>query len=69
MRLNGLIVTFALLCASLRLHAQQLPAAIATDPAPDKAYPAAIETFQIPSHGAMLNASPTSPKDQAHTPS
>jgi pimeloyl-ACP methyl ester carboxylesterase len=27
-----------------------------TDPPPDKAYPAAMETFQIPSHGAMLNA-------------
>ena len=48
----------ALLCASLHLplYAQELPAAITTDPAPDKAYPAAIETFQIPSHGAMLNA-------------
>jgi uncharacterized protein len=45
-----------LLCASLHLPAQQLPAAITTDPAPDKTYPAAIETFQIPSHGAMLNA-------------
>jgi len=48
----------ALLCASfpLPLHAQQLPAAITTDPPPDKAYPAAMESFQIPSHGAMLNA-------------
>jgi len=48
----------ALLCASLHLplYAQELPAAITTDPAPDKAYPAAMETFQIPSHGAMLNA-------------
>jgi uncharacterized protein len=51
----------ASLCVSLHLplHGQQvrqLPAAITTDPAPDKAYPAAMETFQIPSHGAMLNA-------------
>jgi pimeloyl-ACP methyl ester carboxylesterase len=48
----------ALLCAclSLPLHAQQLPTAITTDPEPDKANPAAMETFQIPSHGAMLNA-------------
>ena len=45
---------FALCCPSIL--AQQLPAAITTDPAPDKANPAAIETFQIPSHGAMLNA-------------
>jgi pimeloyl-ACP methyl ester carboxylesterase len=48
----------ALLCAALHLplHAQQLSAAITTDPAPDKANPAAMETFQIPSHGATLNA-------------
>ena len=41
------------LCASL--PAQQVPAALTTDPLPDKAYPASMETFQIPSHGAMLN--------------
>jgi pimeloyl-ACP methyl ester carboxylesterase len=52
-----------LLAASLSVCAQSshrsatvMPAAITTDPAPNKAYPAAIETFQIPSHGAMLNA-------------
>lgn len=56
MRLYHLVTASALLCASLHLSAQQLPAAIATDPAPDKAFPAAMETFQIPSHGAMLNA-------------
>jgi len=55
MRLHHLFAVSALLCASLHLRAQ-LPAAITTDPAPDKAYPAAIETFQIPSHGAKLNA-------------
>jgi pimeloyl-ACP methyl ester carboxylesterase len=47
------IATFLLATA---LHAKQLPTAITIDPAPDKAYPAAMETFQIPSHGAMLNA-------------
>jgi uncharacterized protein len=41
-------------CASA--PAQQIPAALTTDPPADKAYPAAMETFQIPSHGAMLNA-------------
>ena len=56
MHLHHYVAASALLCASLYLPAQQLPAAITTDPAPDKAYPAAIETFQIPSHGAMLNA-------------
>jgi pimeloyl-ACP methyl ester carboxylesterase len=58
MRLPRLLAASALLCASFSvvLSAQQLPAAITTDPAPDKANPAAIETFQLPSHGAMLNA-------------
>jgi pimeloyl-ACP methyl ester carboxylesterase len=44
---------FALCCSSM---SAQLPAAITNDPAPDTTYPAAMETFQIPSHGAMLNA-------------
>src|SRR5271170_4686094 len=50
-----LVVVFCVcvLCASL--PAQQVPAALTTDPLPDKAYPASMETFQIPSHGAMLN--------------
>ncbi len=58
MRPPNFALASALLCAmlSLPLHAQQLPTAITTDPAPDKANPAAMETFQIPSHGAMLNA-------------
>jgi pimeloyl-ACP methyl ester carboxylesterase len=30
--------------------------AITTDPAPDAAHPAAMESFQLPSHGAQLNA-------------
>ena len=33
----------------------QIPAAISSDPARDKANPAAMETVQIPSHGALLN--------------
>jgi pimeloyl-ACP methyl ester carboxylesterase len=36
--------------------AQQSPAAVASDPPADKAHPAAMESFQIPSHGARLNA-------------
>src|ERR1700759_88995 len=56
MRLHPLLAASAVLFASLHLSAQQLPSAIITDPAPDKTYPAAMETFQIPSHGAMLNA-------------
>jgi pimeloyl-ACP methyl ester carboxylesterase len=30
--------------------------AITTDPAPDAAHPATMESFQLPSHGAQLNA-------------
>jgi uncharacterized protein len=58
MRPLRFFISSALLCASLYLplQAQQLPAALTADPAPDKTYPAAMETFQIPSHGAMLNA-------------
>ncbi|MGB6199949.1 MAG: alpha/beta fold hydrolase [Candidatus Acidiferrales bacterium] len=46
-------VTFTL---SLCARAQQTPAAIASDPAPDKANPAAMQAIQLPSHGALLNA-------------
>src|ERR1700749_4027087 len=56
MRPHPLFAAFAVLFASVSVSAQQLPSAITTDPEPDKAYPAAMETFQIPSHGAMLNA-------------
>jgi len=58
MHIRQLILTVTSLCATLflPLHAQQLPAAITTDPAHDKTNPAAFETFQIPSHGALLNA-------------
>ena len=36
--------------------AAQVPAAITTDPPADVAHPAAMESFQLPSHGALLNA-------------
>ena len=49
-----LLLATLLLAASV-LRAQQDPA-ITTDPAPDKTNPAHTETFQIPSHGALLNA-------------
>lgn len=56
MRLTFRVAAFALVFVSFSLRAQQLSPALTTDPPPDKAYPAAMETFQIPSHGAMLNA-------------
>ena len=47
----------ALLTASLSaVVTTQAQSAIDQDPAPDKANPAALETFQLPSHGALLNA-------------
>ncbi len=49
------LFTVALLCASIAASAQT-PVAITTDPAPDKANPAAMQSFQLPSHGALLNA-------------
>ena len=45
----------AALLLSLPLAAQT-PAAITTDPAPDKTTPAAMQSFQLPSHGSQLNA-------------
>jgi len=63
MLLHRLFAIAVLLAGSLSLHAQSsanataaIPAAIDQDPAPNKTYPAAMQTFQIPSHGAMLNA-------------
>jgi pimeloyl-ACP methyl ester carboxylesterase len=50
-----LILSAALLSASLPAAAQA-PAAITTDPAHTPTNPAAFATFQIPSHGALLNA-------------
>ncbi len=41
--------------ASFSLAAQQLPSAITTDPPPESANPAAMQTVRIPSRGAMLN--------------
>jgi len=52
------IIRFLLcfLAVGLSAAAQQIPVALTTDPPIDKAHPAAMESFQIPSHGAQLNA-------------
>jgi pimeloyl-ACP methyl ester carboxylesterase len=55
LNLRTLAATLLLGVSPLALHAQ-LPAALTTDPAPDKSFPATLETMQIPSHGAALNA-------------
>ena len=49
------VSTFFCIAFCLRLRGQ-LPAVLATDPAADKANPAALQSFQLPSHGAQLNA-------------
>jgi len=46
----------ALLALGFAAVAQQIPAAIASDPPADKAHPAIMDSFQIPSHGQPLNA-------------
>lgn len=53
MRIQKLFFTATLLLTSFTLHAQS---PITTDPPPDKANPAAMQSFQLPSHGALLNA-------------
>jgi uncharacterized protein len=45
-----------LLSAVLQAQSTAIPAAITTDPPTDKANPATMRGFQLPSHGALLNA-------------
>jgi pimeloyl-ACP methyl ester carboxylesterase len=49
-----LFLSLSLVCAAA--GAQSLPSAITADPPQDKAHPAAMESFQISSHGEPLNA-------------
>src|SRR5277367_2972482 len=49
-----LLLTLSSVC--LAAGAQSLPSAITADPPQDKAHPAAMESFQISSHGEPLNA-------------
>jgi pimeloyl-ACP methyl ester carboxylesterase len=49
-------VLFAALASPVFSQTAPLNPAIATDPAPDAANPAKMESFQLPSHGAQLNA-------------
>ena len=48
------VLAFGFWC--LNLSAQTIPAAIEADAPANAQYPAAMETFQLPSHGALLNA-------------
>jgi pimeloyl-ACP methyl ester carboxylesterase len=57
---QDILLSATLLCGSLAAVAPRLAlaqdSAITTDPAPDRAHPAAMQSFQLPSHGAALNA-------------
>jgi pimeloyl-ACP methyl ester carboxylesterase len=54
--LTAMFATVAMAFPLLCLSAQNASAAIASDPVTDKLHPAALDTFQLPSHGALLNA-------------
>lgn len=56
MRINALILAAAALAApALAAKPAPLPAAIYTDPAPNKAHPARMEVLHIPSGGVEIN--------------
>jgi pimeloyl-ACP methyl ester carboxylesterase len=56
MHRSSAILLALFLTVSSALQAQQISAAISADPPVDKAHPASMESFQIPSHDAQLNA-------------
>ncbi len=49
--LSGVVIAFL-----LPLAAQEIPAAVISDPPPDKANPARMEAPDVPSHGSMMHA-------------
>src|ERR1700735_3458853 len=51
----GFLVFLVSFAAPVFAQSQRVTAAIASDPAPDKANPASMETVQVPSHGGFLN--------------
>jgi uncharacterized protein len=55
-RCTNLFAVAFLLISGFAASAQQLPAALTTDPPVDKAHPASMQSFQIPSHGQPMNA-------------
>ncbi len=56
MLIRGRVIAAALFSLLAVGGAFAQTAAITTDPTPDKAAPAAMQSFQLPSHGALLNA-------------
>lgn len=53
--MRALQLLAALLLCSVAAWAQQVPAAIYTDPPVNKAHPAAMTVLHIPSHGVLIN--------------
>jgi pimeloyl-ACP methyl ester carboxylesterase len=53
---SSLLVTILAIAMPPRTCGQEIPPAVTSDPAPDKANPAAMEAMQLPSHGALVNA-------------
>jgi pimeloyl-ACP methyl ester carboxylesterase len=51
-----LSVALLVACFSATVPAVAQNSAVDADPAPDKANPATMQSFQLPSHGALLNA-------------
>jgi pimeloyl-ACP methyl ester carboxylesterase len=54
-RFCALLILAGLCAASSAAPAQQVPAAIFTDPPVDAAHPAAMTVLHIPSHGVLIN--------------
>jgi pimeloyl-ACP methyl ester carboxylesterase len=56
MRLLAALATLALLIAPAALRAEPIPASVVADPPQDKAHPAAMVAFALPTHGMNINA-------------
>ncbi len=56
MRVLAALASLALLVAPLTLRAEPVPAAVSVDPPQDKAHPAQMIAFALPTHGVKINA-------------
>jgi pimeloyl-ACP methyl ester carboxylesterase len=56
MRLLAAFAALALLAAPAALRAEPIPASVVADPPQDKAHPAAMVAFALPTHGVNINA-------------
>jgi len=56
MRLLAALAALSLLASPAMLHAEPIPAAVTTDPPADKARPAGMYAFALPTHGVKINA-------------